>query len=220
MKNKILILIVTLIGSSTLLFAQPKTLNKGEFFQPIWSADEVRAITSRREKLTYKFYVGNDLQSTRILINEYVYPEKERHISTLETEGKIERKEIIRIDKNIYQKIDNGNWTKETEMQPFGFDSFMPLPVSQEYSVENITIDTKPLKLYIWSSVTYSGNEKTEENKIFHENKYWIDAQGFKIKAEFKTGRSKTQSLISHSLEEYEYEPKDLKITAPKLRKK
>jgi hypothetical protein len=215
-KKNIFLITLILIGLSLPIFAQQKKLTSQEFFAPIHVAGDIIFKTSRREKMTRKVYSGSDLKYTEIEIKEFIVPDKEHHISIKEENGKTEKSELIKIGNTFYHRKDGDNWTKEKNMKlPISFFG-IPVPISEEFSVEDTKINNKPAKLYRWLAIYYQDQiKKSEENKYYSENKYWINNQGFRVKEEFTTGKFKPKTITSHRLYEYEYNPKDLKIEAP-----
>ena len=64
--------------------------------------------------------------------------------------------------------------------------SGIPVPISEEFPVEEINLDNKIVKLYRWFAVFFDdGKEKVEANKRYFESKTWIDNQGIIIKEEY-----------------------------------
>lgn len=101
-----------------------------------------------------------------------------------------------------------------------GGDASMPRPISEEFAIDETTIDNKIIKLYRWYAVYYDfGSEKTEENKEYRDSRFWIDDRGYEIKSVTIKGNLKSKTVISHRIHEYEYNPKDLVIKAPKIKK-
>lgn len=108
------------IGLSINVFAQPKTLTRHQFFSPIHSAQDMRFITSRREKMILKVYEANKIQYSSTQIYEYLLPDKLHYISTEESNGKTAHEEIIKIGNSVYQKTNKGSWVRNDDADYFG----------------------------------------------------------------------------------------------------
>lgn len=215
-KKNIFLITLILIGLSLPIFAQQKKLTRQEFFAPLREAGNINSKTSRREKMTLKVYSGSDLKYTEIEIREFVLPDKAHHISIKEENGKTQKSELIKLGNTFYHRKGGDNWIKEENMKlPISFFG-IPVPISEEFAVEDTKINNKPAKLYRWLAIYYQDQDKkTEENKYYSENKTWINNKGLMIKEESTIGKFNPKTIISHRLHEYEYNPKDLKIEAP-----
>lgn len=216
MKKNILLITLILVCSSLTVFGQAKKLPRQEFFAAVNKNSQTFYNSTRREKVTSKVYTDGVLTWEENSITEFLQPNKKRLYSITKENGKTEIEEFIEVDKVVYQRKNNGNWIKDENGRFPMWGSIMPNPISEEFTVEDTTLDNKNVKLYRWYAVFYEYDaEKTEENKRYSENKTWIDDTGFEIRQETEQGKLVAKEVTFRKLYEYEINPKDLKIEAP-----
>ncbi len=172
MKKKILLITLILIFSSLTIFAQAKKLPRQEFFASVNKNSQVFYNSSRREKVTSKVYSNGVLTWQENKISEFLQPDKKRLYRISEENNEREIEEFIKIEKIVYYRKNNGNWVKDEKVRFPMSGSIMPIPISEEFTVEETILDNKNVKLYRWYSVFFeSDEEKVEENKNYSDNK-------------------------------------------------
>jgi hypothetical protein len=221
MKKLILLGIFCLVLGSA-IFGQTKYLTKQEFNSAIGNA------TSKADKIPFriteitKSYSNKKLDGTTTFVRENVPPNKKRWDTTVEKNGIItEKREFITIGTVEYSKNDKEGWKS--------FDSAKPDQGSNPKGSVKIggALEIKELDEFI-SVPAMLGSQSTSLFYNFHifqldnilyllEKRYWMNSDGVVVKSTSSQRNTTPDNIVEVSEASYEYNPKDLKIEAPKM---
>ncbi len=99
----------------------------------------------------------------------------------------------------------SGNkWITET-----GHSGAFEITWVSKYTLTDAVLNNRAVQLY-------EKDIRFREGKISHE-KFWVNKEGLILKIESISKHVNPERLESHSVTDYEYNPKDLKIEAPKM---
>jgi hypothetical protein len=217
MKNLILLMIICLgIASSSL--SQVKDITAQDYRQVFRTAVDKLSEKSWRNSVKDENLEDGKVIRRKMILEEFVLPKKRRYTYT-EISGKSTTKlELIQINDTYYCRKNNEPWEKSdswcTGEGPSGFTGI----IKSTYTVEDIKSGNQVIKLYS-QYTTHKNSFSNEKEKIyFWQSKFWINGEGFIIKQENVSGLDKTETIYRKRIENYQYNPKDIKpIKAPKI---
>lgn len=218
MKSRIYLTLVAIcLALSLNTLAQDKEITRDEYFGPWREALQKGRTLSRRKVSKTEMFKDGKVSATDESTYEYVLPDRIRYIH-IETEGdRVRRTEEISIGKTKYCRRENGPWENRSCIG--GGVGGISNTISFRYSVETVKLNNENVKLfrqYITYKDNYSKNKDTE-GLSFYETNYWLNKDGLFIREEFRYGLVDSKKLKRITVDIYEYNPKDLKIEAPKM---
>jgi len=148
---------------------------------------------------------------------EYLAVDKLRQVNRDTFNGKPRSIEMIHVGDKFYCRENNGKW--KSELQNCGPISPrpLPIPVSQNYSVEDALFDGKKVQLF-YSYITHRGSRQEQTSKLplrFIEDRFWLGADGTMIRQESREGFVDSVGLTYSRVDEIEYSVKIRSIKAP-----
>lgn len=193
-------------------FGQAKSISGAEYQAAVDGAFETSAKLPRKMVSVRRQYKSGTISKTVENIIESLPPDNSRQL-IIEKEGKVITETEIILLKNIeYRRVNKGRWVKQDLNKLKGGFKLGSININpeSEHSVEEVTVGNE--KLRVFSVQTMHG---AAGNIIYYEWQTFIDNKGLIRKATSKVSQSTTDNLFSDEVTTYEYNPKNLKITAP-----
>lgn len=215
--GKMILLFVTFFCSLTINIYSQQQIAESDYYAASNAASTKRFAASRREMRKDENFIDGKLSSTTMIIDEYIEPNKQRFISITNSDGKVEKLEMITTGKNYYQRENDGAWTKLKDW--YGSDGTMVLKPDTKsiFTVEDVNVDNRQLKLHT-ALYTYK-NEYLDKNGLsFTQIKSWITKDGWLLKEEIIIGVLEPRKMRLKRTYDYEYNPKNLQIEAPVIK--
>jgi outer membrane lipoprotein-sorting protein len=221
--KKLILLMIFCLGLGSMVSAQTKYLTKQEFNSAIGNA------TSKADKIPFriteitKSYSNKKLDGTTTFVRENIPPNKKRWNTTVEKNGIItEKHEFITIGTVEYSKNDNEDWKS--------FDSAKLDQGNNPKGSVKIggALEIKELDEFI-NVPAMLGSQSTSLFYNFHifqldnilyilENRYWMNSDGVIVKSTSSQRNTTPDNIVEVGESSYEYNPKELKIEAPKIK--
>ena len=153
-------------------------------------------------------------------VREVVQPNKWRTV-TEEFHNKPKRKEIIADGKAFYFRTDDGPWEKGGLGSSSAYNIFGETVSNQFRYLPEVDLDGKTTGYY--ELVSIRNPSPSSRNSLFgiryvHTVRNWYSAEGYLLKKLEETA-IETRETILRDTTIYGYNPKDLKIEAPKVGK-
>lgn len=219
LKKKILWLMLTAICGLN-VFGQENDITEVEFTeaksQALKKADGYnRRVTYKRE---YLKSADGSFRNSVSKISEIILPDKTRNLLIQTSDGVIEKSEDIKIGFFLYERIDGGKWTK-TDLRKVVYDQSacrMSIiegdeKITNKYKIAEEVLNGQQTMVYEWLKIV----EYANSNGTFSQNRFWINKDGLIVRNETTYGKLNPERIEEQTFTEYEYNPKDLKITAP-----
>lgn len=180
---------------------------------------------SYRMTTDYAFYKDDDSvpDFTEKIIDEFVPPEREHHLSETKTAKGIERYESIRIGAKQFVKYGSGEWKildgsgsgTGNGMGNGGGNARIEQTVERRLK-KGETVNNQTVDLYE-TIVTIRRIYPTNTQTQISRNSYWLNVNNMLVKAEdeYQNGERGTRSL---NTKEYKYD-QNIKIEAPIINK-
>ena len=149
-------------------------------------------------------------------------PNKRRYVEIYKSGNRTERDELIQIGEAYYCRTNDGIWKKSNQWCGELRISSLPMATSSKFTIEDTKINNQAVKLYqqyITYKNEYSSN-KAKEGLSYFQDKFWVDSNGFILRREWELGLLEPKKTYETMVTIYEYNPKDLKIEAPKMTRK
>lgn len=182
--------------------------------------------TYRTTTIVTSYSNGNSTPTvTTKRIFEKISPDRQRFVAVVEKADGVKRYEAIHIGERRFYKTDDGEWIESTMVgngsgngsgsgsSDGKLEETIERKLKKGAVVDNKTVDlyeTVRTTKYIYPAKTYT--------KIWKQS-YSFDAAGMFVKFEEEVENDADNS-ISRTITEYEYNPKDIKIEMPILKKK
>lgn len=223
LKNRVLWLFLTVICCFN-VFGQQREVTPLQFYQA--EAEALKKVDGFNQRITYKTEYFNtsdgSSQNSYTLISEKIFPDKTRSL-LIHTSGNVtKKKEEIRIGYFLYQRIDDGKWTKTDLRKGNGAgygngvgdgdgDGSRNIKITNKFTAVESDLNGQGVTLYEKLTTV----EYTNLYTTFSSEKFWINKEGLILKKESKSGYLNPEKIGFQNTTEYEYNPKDLKIEAP-----
>jgi hypothetical protein len=212
--KKLILLMLLSISFSTIVFSQAESINSSVYWSNYSTATKLmKERTNRSESKVEKF-----VNSTSTIVttekNETLLPDKHRYVRVDFKDGKEDRRlEVIRIEFMQYTRINAEVWKAEDLRNRGGSGSGNGSGSSCiQYSQDSSILDGQTVSVFQSFVVGYG-----KRGLLFYDTRFWTDSDGV-IRKELRSS-----GLLEPRTEEYrttinfDYNPKDLKIEAPKM---
>jgi len=219
LKNRILWLFLTTFFCLN-VFGQQKDTTQSEFSEA--KSQALKKAEGYNRRVIYKReYLKSSDGNFRITfseISETILPDKTRNLTIQTTDGVIEKSEEIKIGFFLYERINDGKWTK-TDLRKVVYGHSLcgnriiksDAKITNKYNVAEEFLNGQQTMFYEGlTTVEYSNSYAT-----FSQSKFWINKDSLILRNETTIGRLNPERIEEQTLTEYEYNPKDLKIEAP-----
>lgn len=214
MKSIWLIAIVCALTASA-VFGQPSDLPREKYYGTIRAANEKGRQTSFRKTTKREYFDTGKVTTSNDEIEERLGPDRSRHFRSNKSGDKIESSEMIAIGKTYYCRKNSGEWkVSEKYCGPSGFFG-IPLPNDEKFTVESVIFEGNRVMLYTDRSEYDSG--PPDDHAKYWQHKYWINSKGLIVREEVDHGTKGSENYRGKWLVTYEYNPKGLKIEAPRV---
>ena len=217
MHRKFLFLALIVLGAGLNHFGQARDLSRAEYYAPLRADSQQRYKTSRREIMRLQIYdADGKLAGTEEEVTEYLLPDKKRTVTSEKRDGKTEKRETIEIGELVYERKNDGPWTKRAADDTGGGIFGHPVPFEERYTAEDAKLDGRSVKLYSKYVVFNDYEPKpAEEKQTFWRQSNWLDDAGRVIRSEITIGKPLSKRILSIRTHEYQYDLSGLKIEAP-----
>ena len=218
-KLNIIYFVILFTVCVTQLLAQERVSNEKEISNLRKNAyEKLKSIAYRGTMKSESYKNVNDSSPYYFItsIFESVSPESTRYVYEYRTADGVKRTETITIGKKKYQRLNNEDW-KEITSESGGFGGGSGTEIKAKITTNYKYLGTKSVKNQtsdLFEKVTtreYKIDGKLD--KSVYTEKYWFSKDGLFLKTESEYKNN--GKVTSHTIFEYEYNPKDLKIEAP-----
>lgn len=221
LKNRTLWLVLTAFFCLN-VFGQQKDVTQVEFSEA--RSQALKKADGYNRRVTYKReYLKSADGNFRISFNEIsetILPDKTRNFRVLTNDGIIEKSEEIKIGFFLYERTGNEKWTKtDLRKAVYSYDQSgcrMSIiegdeKITNKYKVAEEVLNGQQTMIYEGLKIV----EYASSNGTFSQNRFWINKNGLILRSETTYGKLNPERIEEQTFTEYEYNPKDLKITAP-----
>lgn len=189
---------------------QKKDISESEFWIAVQrSREKAEGFNHRKTRKVVEFE-GAKITRSNEWLTEVVLPDRKRWVDKSKVGAKTSITEQITIGQATYCRKNRGPWLMKDcrEMTLSGGGS----NISQSFSIDEALLNGNKVSHYV-----YYRTFGKESDPNFDKFECWIDANG-RIQRELASvGSIRTGKLFSRNTASYEYNPKDLKIEAPKM---
>jgi hypothetical protein len=202
---------------------QAKSISEDQFARINEKSRELQFGMNYRVKQTRTSKV-NGVQSSpnELSVNEFIRPDKKRHVSEM-TAGNATRKvELIVIGNKKYSRRENGSWKvsvlEKKEEKSLSQGSVQTNQLSNEIKYRGKEkLNGEEVDVYDISKITKSTSEKKQtQPDLASKITYWFNKDGLVVKyLNEENVLTESLKITSTQMWIYEYNPKDLKIEAP-----
>lgn len=220
--KKLILFIIVCFGFSVNSFSQTKEITQDNYYQPKREAYKTSVEISSRKISKKEYFKDGKLVGTTDGIYETLPPDKLRYIYTEKENGITKKVEIIQIGKTYFCRTNDGDWKESKTWCSDGGFAALPDNANIKYTVEETKLDNQTVKLF-QQNITYKNNyspNKDKEGLSYIHTKYWLNNKGLILREEVEYGLLEPKQVKSHTVETYEYNPKELKIEAPLVKTK
>ena len=197
--------------------AQERTISEQEISALRKNASEKLKSKIYRVKMIYESWNINSSAPDRLIniTTEYL-PDRYHNIIEIKTVDGTSHEEAIKIGKRKFVKWNNEAWKELSPAKANDEGDLISLPVAIE-----VTVECKYLGKRVINNQNADLYEiKTTKKYKFYERvfipiyteRFWFNQDGLFLKTESET---ELNNKTSHTIDEYEYDPKDQKIEAP-----
>jgi hypothetical protein len=210
---KKLILLMILIGLASInVFSQKKVISQDEYFFAYRRALDLSNNAPRRINTEITQYEGDKVIKTTTKINEIIDENTQRFILVENENGKTVKTEWVKLNSKIFTRQNNNKWQKNKDWNDGSVDGGgTPNP---EYTSEKVKINNEEVTILQSFSKYYVGNEKVQR---FISDTIYVKANGYILKTEMLFGQFEPRVVKTKETATYVFNPKDLKIKAPKI---
>jgi hypothetical protein len=199
------------------IYGQKGETTPDKFYSVLNEAQRKQFGFNRRVITKTETFSNGKIEKNETVIYEIILPDKTRYKSTKTVGETLTEFEVIKIGFDEYTRRSGGEW-KYRDLRGAGMGigvgngfSFIGEPIFK-YTVFADTLNNQPTQIY---------EEYIEvEDSIglrFNQKRIWINQEGLILKQETKFGYLNPENIVSQSVITYEYNPKDIKIEAPKI---
>lgn len=194
------------------------TITRDEFWTAYRSAFKKLHENSRRQVRTSETYVDGMRVEVNETITENLLPDKYRFISTTTSSDGSRKIEMVKIDKTIYCRKNNGAWIVSTTWcSGEGSGSGGPFKItSSSFTLKRVELGGKSVRKFeeytIYKNV--HSPTKDKEGLSFWNSTYWLDDDGLIVAEERRIGLIDPVRTRRATRDMYEYNP-NIKIQAP-----
>jgi len=215
MKNNIrfVIFVTLLVGLTTVVLAQRKSVTAKDFEKVDAKAKDLLLTTSYRVSMTTKWYdnKGEKPVSITKFIKESVPPDRTHTWIERIDEGKITKSERIVIGPRNFERKGTGPWTELSSSGGSGMGLSPDAMSIDYYCTDGVPFeDTKADMFEVERKTKFTINGKSAFS--LYKATYWFHLDGRLLKMVSELDDKSWQS--NHSSEIYEYDP-NIKIEAP-----
>lgn len=195
------------------LAAQTQTITKEEFNLTKDKAESNSFEKARIETENETGYSGGKVTSTSTYTKEFLPPKQSKSLLVVEKGNSVEKTEEIVIGDTLYKKHNNENWVK-TKLDNFGGGSYTGITVAKSESISKYRLETVKDGNEIFQVLKDSTVDHVGQLNAYYEREYWIK-NGLLYKKVSVTSINNQNNVLYKSVENYDYNPKNLKIEAP-----
>ena len=199
------------------VFGQTK-LSRKQYWDALTTANETASkIFPRKQVYEETTFKDGKTEFVESGFFEYLAAEKLRQVNRDTFNGKPRSIEMIHVGDKFYCRENNGKWKSESQNCGPVTLRALPIPVSQNYSVEDALLDGKKVQLF-YSYVTYRGWQPEQARNPplrFIEDRFWLGADGAMIRRESREGLVDSVGLTYSRVDQIEYSVKIRSIKAP-----
>lgn len=194
--------------------AQRRMISAREYMLPLSAPKERSWEKSRREETTDETFANGAVVRSVVTVNEVLLPDHSRYYGKETVDGVTTEFEQIKIEFMLYKRTNKGPWTKIDLRGSGGTGSGNGSGAGisrlcDQYSVEDVVINSKQAKLYEAIVI----NSDTNELK-FNEVRRWVSDTGLPYREEVVSGKLSPREETKRTVTTYEYDP-NIKIEAP-----
>jgi hypothetical protein len=218
------LLLLILLTSSAISFAQAKEITRDEFSTTYYSALDKAQEIARRQISKRESYKTGKVDSVNTWTYEFIPPFRHRIAYEKSTGTASTHAEEVRIEGDSYCRTDSKPWVKsggtciDPKIRLQTQSVFQVLgKVSSDYTAEKTVENGKELVIYR-EYTKYKNTVPTnpEPDKLwFAENRFWLNGDGLIVRQEIKQGVTGSPQIRSDWIDTYDYEPSNLQIEAP-----
>jgi hypothetical protein len=216
------LLILCLLVLTTNTYSQKKQITQKDYDSVQTVAENNFERLAYRELTKIENYENGKLVSTETITEENLPPDKMNWRSIKVSNGNSEKEEIITIGYVTYRRENGGKWIKEdnedgdiesnngVSTNSITSISGQEAPNRKKYTVEETKLKNLSVRIYSVTTVyDFAPN-------VSHTFRRWINSDNLILKAE-DTESENGANVISRTVSTYEYNPKGIKIEAPKI---
>jgi hypothetical protein len=200
-------------------FGQVREITESEYWQQYRSAADMSFEISKRVTSKEESFENGKLSSTTESVDEYLKPDKRRHLAIYTSAKTVRKNELIQIGEKYYCRLNNGAWKVSDSWCADLTLTSGPKEINSKFTVEETKINNRTATLYQYYRTYKSDYElaKDKEKLFYFHDKFWVDSDGFLLRREMEYGSAEPKTVGSKEVVTYEYDLKNITITAPIL---
>jgi hypothetical protein len=192
---------------------QEKSISEAEYNAAMAAAIDKMEKLPRKTVDVRKEYKSGAVSETTETVVEYLPPDKSRWVTTVKEGNTVRKTEVISLKNAEYSRENGGKWIKEEKGEGGGGitgTAVSDIKPENTYSVEEIKSGNERLRVFThYTTIDFAARKSYVEHKAF------IDDKGLVKKITIRVSRGTKEDVASEDVTTYEYNPKNLRITAP-----